>query len=400
MGCSGSSAAATKGRVHAYESVPPPFSAKAVIGKVAVKLKPSKRGKVASFAEVGGEEPGLGRRAPAEAWAAPARGREAAGDGAAAEQTQLPHPQRLPPGAILQDPQTPRSASSGASPNAAPPPVWPQEAETAASASSSNAGCEELPGTTSATDVPVKQKERSPVTVTLISGAQIVFSDLEKVTRAVELRSRLQDLRPLPWCARYEILKGVDVIEDTELLEEDAYTAVVKRQPYVRGASKVVEVSEEGLAMKMVAEPDGQDYGWICYEAAPVKGELRWQVKAENFTGATLVGMTTNAQDLDHVPGRQREGVHLEYRRSGNVRFYADPASDQPVYYFKHAEIQTGDVVEFVLDTIQGTVRIRNNGEDICDFKHSDETPIRDLVWHPCVTLDEVGECATVTFMS
>jgi bifunctional DNA-binding transcriptional regulator/antitoxin component of YhaV-PrlF toxin-antitoxin module len=234
----------------------------------------------------------------------------------------------------------------------------------------------------------------------LISGAAIVFSDLEKGTRAVELRSRLQDLRPLPWCARYEILKGMDVMEDTDLLEEDAYTAVVKRSPYVRGASSVVEVSEEGLSMKMVAEPDGQDYGWICYEAAPAKGELRWQVKAENFTGATLIGMTTNAQDLDHVPGRQREGVHVEYRRSGNVRFYADPASDQPVYYFKHAEIQSGDVVEFALDTDKGKVHIRKDGVAVCDFTHSDETPIRDLVWHPCVTLDEVGEHATVSFMS
>merc|ERR1711862_1069635 len=103
----------------------------------------------------------------------------------------------------------------------------------------------------------------------------------------------------------------------------------------------------------MTHEPMGQDYGWVCYEAVPADGALSWQVTATNFTGATLVGATTNCEDLDAIPGRQREGIHVEYRRSGNARFYA--RGDRP-YYETHSEIHSGETVELHVDAGKGVI--------------------------------------------
>lgn len=240
-----------------------------------------------------------------------------------------------------------------------------------------------------------------PMFVTLLSGERLHVEGLGADATACRLRQRLLELRPVRSGMKYELLSGTRLLRDGELLWEPSMgealmiTAIVKNAREVIGASSVLEVLDDGRLVRMVQEPTGQDYGWVCYEAVPTEGSLSWQVTATNFTGATMVGVTTNAEDLDAIPGRQRNGLHVEYRRSGNVRFYT--RGDRP-YLEKHSEIQSGESVELTVDTVQGVISFTKGNEPVARFEHSTETPIIGQTWYPCIALDEVNEEAALLF--
>lgn len=213
-----------------------------------------------------------------------------------------------------------------------------------------------------------------------------------------ELRQRFCELRPLKRHLQYQFLASARVLKERDLVPAgESLTAVAQLQPALVAASEMIEVDDTGLALRMLGETQGQDYAWAAFEAVPAGTAVAWKVTATSFLGATGVGITTNKDDLDAIPGKQRQGVHVEYRRSGNVRFYNKGTYP---YFKKHDEILTGDCIEMELDTARGTFVIRKDDRELVRFNDSTSTPICGLVWYPCVIFDEPGEEALLSFGS
>lgn len=241
-----------------------------------------------------------------------------------------------------------------------------------------------------------KGAQLAALPVHLISGETISVEGLFEGSLVRDFRKQFEQLKPPDRYVRYQLLQGTRFLLDEERLDgSHDITAVARLQPAVVGASKILEVTEDGSRSRMTRELDGQDYGWLCYEAIPEDGCLTWRVTAVNFTGATGIGITTNKEDIDDIPGKHRPGVHIEYRRSGSTRFYNE--GEYP-FFRKHSEIRSGDTIELKLDVKLGTLEISKDGSTIVSFEHSEAMPIKGFCWHPCIIFDEAGEEAIVNF--